>query len=318
MDNLQQIRKIARLLIVIPVICVLFKVGMMVVGLINFKSTFIGDPPVLPPPSASTPGFPGTIVSFIDKWGYLSYYIVGAVIIWLVYRYAITAGPARKRQLMSLANDLGMGYTYECAAPPIGPPYYCPFLPEGDRLIKNMIQGEVDGLKVTMCDLIISKPGMPSISAEDGDPQKETTDAVMEGLSVALANRSSIMSASTIVLESQLHYKPLVIWPETVSSRVPLSMGLHNVDFESDDFNNAFFVGSTDKKFAYDVVHPRVIALLMAKRNWAVELDLNALTVWNFRPLSPREFRDGLSFASSFWELFPDYLKQDLSNRGSV
>jgi hypothetical protein len=318
LDNLQQIRKITRLLIVIPMICVLFRVGIMVVGLINFKSAYTGEPPVLPLPSASAPGFPGTIVSFIDRWGHLSFYMVGAVIIWLVYRYTTTAAPAREKQLASLANDLGMGFTDECPTPPIGPPYYCPSLPEGDRRARNIIEGEIDGLKVTMCDLIISKPGMPSIYGDEGHQQTESTDAVMEGLSVALANRSSIMSVSTIVLESKLHYKPLVIWPESVSSRVPLSMGLHNVDFEYDDFNKAFFVGSTDKKFAYDVVHPRMMALLMANKNWAVELDLNALTVWNFRPLSPQEFRDGLSFARSFWELFPEYLKQDLSNRGSV
>jgi hypothetical protein len=318
LDNLQQIRKIARLLMLAPIIWILFKFIMMAVHLANLSSTSAGNSSGFQTPSASTPDFFRTLVSMIDRWGHLYYFAGVAVIIWLVRRYALAAGPARKRQLMTLANDLGMRFTDEAPSPLTGPPYYCPFLPEGIRRARNIIQGEMGDLKVTMSDLTISRSDVLIISDDADGSQTETMRAMTEGLSTVLSKRSTIMSVSTIVLESRLHYKPLVIWPESVSNRVPLSMGLHNVDLESGDFNRAFFVASTDRKFAYDVVHPQVMELLMANRNWAVELDLNSLTVWMFRSLSPQEFRDGLSFAKSFWELFPEYLKQDLSNPGKV
>jgi hypothetical protein len=38
-----------------------------------------------------------------------------------------------------------------------------------------------------------------------------------------------------------------------------------DVQFESDDFNQAFTVNSTDRRFASDVIHPRMMQMLLAQ-----------------------------------------------------
>ena len=67
----------------------------------------------------------------------------------------------------------------------------------------------------------------------------------------------------------------LLIRPEGFFDKVAGAFGFDDIDFESEEFSRAFFVKSSDKRFAYDVLHPRMLELLMAERNAA-----GATNVW--------------------------------------
>jgi hypothetical protein len=46
-------------------------------------------------------------------------------------------------------------------------------------------------------------------------------------------------------------------------SHIARAVGVHDIEFESEDFNREFKVNSDDRKFAYDVVNPQMMEFLM-------------------------------------------------------
>src|SRR5262249_53195104 len=50
---------------------------------------------------------------------------------------------------------------------------------------------------------------------------------------------------------------------EGIFSSIARKIGIHDIEFESEDFNRAFKVKADDRKFAYDVVNPQMMQLLM-------------------------------------------------------
>lgn len=58
---------------------------------------------------------------------------------------------------------------------------------------------------------------------------------------------------------------PLTIGRENLLTRLAGAVGFDDVELESEDFNRAFRVGASDRKFAYDVLHPRTMEMLLAR-----------------------------------------------------
>ena len=42
------------------------------------------------------------------------------------------------------------------------------------------------------------------------------------------------------------------------------ALGFHDINFESSEFSRKFHIKCADKKFAYDVIHPRMMEFLLA------------------------------------------------------
>jgi hypothetical protein len=55
----------------------------------------------------------------------------------------------------------------------------------------------------------------------------------------------------------------LLIRSEGVFDRMASALGFDDIHFESADFSNRFVVVSRDKRFAYDVLHPRMMEFLL-------------------------------------------------------
>jgi hypothetical protein len=60
-------------------------------------------------------------------------------------------------------------------------------------------------------------------------------------------------------------YPDLSVSPEGPLGRMWGRLTDTDVQFESDDFNQAFTVNSTDRRFASDVIHPRMMQMLLAE-----------------------------------------------------
>jgi hypothetical protein len=100
---------------------------------------------------------------------------------------------------------------------------------------------------------------------------------------------------------------------ERLSDRVPL---VHpRVDFESARFNREVFVASPSRKFAYAVVHPRMMEFLLGappvptidlRNGWVCITD--GLRRWR-----PIEFTQRVSWLEKFFALWPDYLMDALA-----
>lgn len=111
-----------------------------------------------------------------------------------------------------------------------------------------------------------------------------------------------------VVLALERSFPELTIQPENFFDKLAAAFGFDDIDFESAEFSRRFAVRSRDKKFAYDVCHPRAMEFLLAHRGPALEVEGDRLVgIWRGRQeaadLAPR-----LDFLSDFRELWPGYL----------
>ncbi len=124
---------------------------------------------------------------------------------------------------------------------------------------------------------------------------------------------------SYIILHLPLPGVPdLLIRPEHIFDKLGSALGFDDIDFESAEFSRKFLVKSPDKRFAYDVVTPRMMEFLLGKRGQAPAIDLErgmlCLAQGN-RRWTPEQFRETLEFANTFLSLWPEHVITDLKSR---
>ncbi|MFN0133469.1 MAG: hypothetical protein ACKVW3_13200 [Phycisphaerales bacterium] len=104
------------------------------------------------------------------------------------------------------------------------------------------------------------------------------------------------------------------IRPETFMDKLAGMIGIDDIDFESAEFSRKFHVKSADKRFAYDVIHPRMIEFLLANPTPSVDVERGCLCIADQRARwSALEFRGRLDFAKSFLGLWPDHITAALA-----
>jgi hypothetical protein len=103
---------------------------------------------------------------------------------------------------------------------------------------------------------------------------------------------------------------------ENVFDKVAGAIGFDDIDFESEEFSRRFLVKSSDKKFAYDVVHARTMEFLLGGKAPALELKDGVCCFWDGTDTKwkPSEFRKRIWWAQEFFKLWPDYLISQLES----
>lgn len=105
----------------------------------------------------------------------------------------------------------------------------------------------------------------------------------------------------------------LLVRPEGLFDKLKGAFGFDDIDFESVEFSRRFWVQSSDKRFAYDVLHPRMMEFLLAQQPPMLDIEHGALCLSDGRRRwRPDEFRARLDFVRAFCELWPRHLIKDL------
>lgn len=124
----------------------------------------------------------------------------------------------------------------------------------------------------------------------------------------------------TVRLSYLIAWNPIGACPETIVrregifDRVAGVLGFDDIDFESVEFSKAFHVSSDDKRFAYDLIDPRMMEYLLASGPPAFELDggLICLSTGKGR-WEVAEFRRRLDWLGGFLERWPRHLADSMS-----
>lgn len=112
---------------------------------------------------------------------------------------------------------------------------------------------------------------------------------------------------------------PLIIREEGFFDRVKGFFGYGAISFESEEFNRLFYVNGDDRKFAYDVIHPRMMEFLMETRPPTVDMEFGQLCLSAGRTRwSPDRFGHHLEWVSQFIERWPAHLKHQLQRETSA
>jgi hypothetical protein len=123
-------------------------------------------------------------------------------------------------------------------------------------------------------------------------------------------NQSTVVF-SAIVLENQAPLKPLLIRTENLFDHVAEFFGAEGIKFESAEFNRAFHVTSPDRKWAYDVLHPRAMEFLLSMPKFEVQFDDVLVMVHRARTFSVQDFEAAAKVAQGLLDGLPEFVKEE-------
>ena len=107
----------------------------------------------------------------------------------------------------------------------------------------------------------------------------------------------------------------LLIRREGLFDKLAGAFGFDDIDFESAEFSRRFFVKSTDKRFAYDVIHPRMMEFLLAGEPPAIDIEYGRCCLSNGRRRwEPHEFKGRVDWIRRFFDHWPDHLTANLES----
>jgi hypothetical protein len=113
---------------------------------------------------------------------------------------------------------------------------------------------------------------------------------------------------SAFIVEMKTNFPDMIISYESRESRITEALGLSHIAFESADFARAFHVCCSDKKFAYDVCHPKMMEYLLANKDLTMEISGKAVALYFEDWLRPEKIEFNLSRLIEIRKLLPEYL----------
>jgi hypothetical protein len=113
---------------------------------------------------------------------------------------------------------------------------------------------------------------------------------------------------SAIILTSPILLKPLFIRPENFLDKITEFVGFDDIDFESAEFSSKFYVKSPDKRWAYDVIHPRMMEFLLAEPLFTIQFDTVYIMASRNTTFSIDDYEEAIEVIDGIIERFPEYL----------
>lgn len=126
--------------------------------------------------------------------------------------------------------------------------------------------------------------------------------------------RTTTHTFSYLILRTPWRRAPKVlIRPEGLFDKLAGAFGFDDIDFESAEFSRRFFVKGDDKRFAYDLCHPRMMEFLMAQKPKALDWEEGELLICDgSSSWTPEQFEQQIDFAGRFFALWPEHLVKEL------
>lgn len=200
--------------------------------------------------------------------------------------YAYYRKQQRRASLASFAMQQGLAFSSEDPFGLIGYPFR--LFSRGDgRGCENVVYGDWHGMPVQEADYWY---------------YDETTDS--QGRRSRSYHRFSVVIASVGVDTPQVS-----IERESVLSRLADHMGLHDIEFESEDFNRAFQVKAADREFCFKLVDARMMHWLLSTGGMFGFEVVGPWLLVHARRLPPTELIPLIGTARAFGDHIPQLVR---------
>ncbi len=203
------------------------------------------------------------------------------VVIVVVFVFGAIAAAKRRKELAAWAHSRGLQFdSRKDRGMDERFPFKC--LRNGhSRFACNVCKGEINGHTITAFDYQYTT----------GSGKNQQTHRL-----------------SAVIVRSSFPLKPLFIRREGMFDKITEFFGMDDIDFESAEFSRKFFVKSPDKKWAYDVIHQRMMEFLLASPEFTIEFDGMNIIVWRQGRLAPAGFDSAVNLATGILERIPEYV----------
>lgn len=111
--------------------------------------------------------------------------------------------------------------------------------------------------------------------------------------------------AGIVIIHLAAPFPNVTIVPENLGHKVFDALGGDDIDFESEEFSRKFWVRSIDRKFAYDLLHPRMMEFLMTPGWDRWQINNGVICMTRLRAPKPDEIRPALERAIAAADLIP-------------
>ena len=226
-------------------------------------------------------------------------FIIGAMIlIGVVAYFGHLAAKKRREAMQVLAHDLGWRFLPE--RDPYHDEEYAHFeiFRKGHgRAAFNTLVGSVQ----------IDERSFP---AKAGDFRYRVTSGSGKN------RRTSTYTFSYLIFHLPFVNTPdLLIRPEGIFDKLAGVFGFDDIDFESEEFSRRFHVKSSDRRFAYDVIHPRMMEYLLDVDAPLIDIERGRCCLSNGSARwKPEDFRNSIRFLREFFDLWPNHLAAQLES----
>ena len=175
--------------------------------------------------------------------------------------YGIVAAAKRRKELQQWAQSHGLMYSQGKDRSFDNRYSFFKCLQHGrSRYAHNIITGQWGGLEVTCFDY----------HYKTGSGKNESTHTF-----------------SGTILRSPIMLKPLRLRREGIFDKIGEFFGVDDIDFESAEFSRKFYVSSPDKKWAYDVIHQRMMEYLLSAPPLNLAFGPIEVMAWDGRDWKP-------------------------------
>ena len=164
-----------------------------------------------------------------------------------------------------------------------------PFGTGSRRQADNVLQGRVDGREMVAFDYRYET------YSTDGNGSRHT--------------RVHRYAVCAVLLPAPV--PTLELRPETVLTRLGGALGLPDVDLESEAFNRRYRVTSREPRFAYDVLHPRTMELLLTGEPRNLRLSGRDAVTWAAGRQTPAQVLAQLDVLTTLVGGVPSYVWTD-------
>lgn len=113
---------------------------------------------------------------------------------------------------------------------------------------------------------------------------------------------------SAVIVESPMPLEPLQVRPEKLADHLAGTLGFHDIQLESDEFNRIFHISANHKRWAFDVLTPRVMELLMDHPKFGIELSGRNVIAYGPGVLRAEELERAAELLCDILDILPEYL----------
>lgn len=222
-----------------------------------------------------------------------------AAAVTVIVIYFLNSSALQKRQTELFLISLKNGWKFSIDDPdcmPIKYGYFECMQSDFDVRAGNVISGTIEGYLFNAFDVTYWQP-----HEIEGDL------IGLNNINYRLPDKK-VKEFTCIIIETNLVFYPLVIRPETMIDKFADKFVGEDIDFESEEFSSSFYVRCADKKFAYDIVNPRTMDIMIKHKGWTVNLAANSLLVTPNKLLPALAYPMALKFAIQFVEAIPEYI----------
>ncbi len=220
--------------------------------------------------------------------------LVGVCLACAAFYYNYQRDAKRRAALVAFAASEGWTYSARddsWAARFTGSPFG-----EGDhREARNVMCGTVDGRPMAAFDFSYQTHN------SDGRGGSDTT-----------THRFAVCALALPAILPRLELSP-----ESVLSRIGSTLGMQDIELESEDFNRRYRVQATDPKFAYDVLNPRTMQVLISRPALHLRLAGSDALCWEAGITDAVTLLSRLSVLKTLLAGIPSYVWSDHSSGGT-